>query len=102
MNDIVKEILDADRLLPEGVYEGAILTCEFDLTMNKRTPYARFTVVIKDKKVHCFTALNIGNMAIFKLALPKLVGERVRLDIKHREYNEQSYMDAMILGGIDG
>lgn len=97
--DVLEELMIEHIRPPEDDYEGSILEvgepCASRATC---TPYIRVKIAIgTDQHIHCFIAGYLASMKLVYYALPKMIGERVKVRIRHKKWMGRIYIEGSIL-----
>lgn len=97
--DVLEELIRDHVLQPEGDYQGKILeVSDLNMTRTSNSPYLRVKIGLpKNKHVWCFIAGYMASMQLVCYALPKMIGERVRVRVRHKQYQDRTYIDGSIL-----
>lgn len=97
--DVIAELLREHSLPQEGDYCGDILAVtDSEITKGKGTPYIKVKIGLgSDRNCYVFIAGYPASIKLAAYALPKMIGERVKIRIRHKKYDDTIYLDGTIL-----
>ncbi len=100
--DILADLIEGARLIPEGDYTGIVQTIEGPIDpTNPDRGYQYFRVGIRIERTYAPAFAHLPaypSVARFlKVALPRFKDESVRVRIRHREVGNQKYLDCLVL-----
>lgn len=98
--DILGEILKDQGLIAEGSYTGVVtdLSSRIETTTSGKIAYLRMKVRIRENAVHLFLPGGSQTLSVILALRRSILGKEVKVHVKHREYNEQVYVEGKFEG----
>lgn len=101
-SDILKELEDDARIIPDGVYLGRVMDIEWGTTRTRGSPYLRLAVrlVPDDHLVHVFVAYTITQYPLLKFTADMLKKYQavVRVKVSHIDRGDHILLDTRLIG----
>lgn len=90
-------LTEETKILPEGRYEGVLKDYTFGRTRKRNTLFCCMLFRVEGRKVSCYIPMYYSQAAIFKVAMPKLIGTTFKLKLTHRVDKDQTFMDLAMI-----
>lgn len=97
--DILSELIADDKIIPEGIHTAVIISVEPRVTISRGHPF--WALKLKVGKKTTWTNVFAGHPflnALMDHFKDRLIGSKIKISMKHRQYNERTYHDASFRG----
>lgn len=100
---ILEELAAAYRIVPEGEYLAQIIDHEWRTTIHRGTPYASVKLSLmkmpKSTTIHLMvSAFGQNTQPLISWALHNLKDKQVRIRVRHKQYDDRTFAEALLLG----